>query len=239
MQPVTPQGEEVMNTSKNAGSGFRVALAVVVTLAVSPFALAQRPVIPTVATPENAAAVLPSAMATEKPATEMQELDEVIVTGGRLYDRIVKAEDEFFELYNDLNEDDDFDTNCASVPIDQDSRVEQRFCMPSFFADAKAEQVRLSQYCLSLQEKDEDGVVTSNGACYEPPSAEQMFFHRRTEYVSNMLKVINSSPSLRKMYNQVEALHRERAQYENRYEQLRSEKLADQAEKNKDRPRVR
>jgi hypothetical protein len=178
-------------------------------------------------------------MTTEKPADQLDELDEVVVTGGRLYERIVTAEDKFFTLYNELNDDDDFDTNCANVPIDQDSRVEQRFCMPSFFADAKAEQVRLSQYCLSLQEKDEDGNVTSNGACYEPPSAEQLFFHRRADYVTNVVKVINSNEGLRKMYQEVEALHRERAQYENRYEQLKAAKVKEQAENNKNRPKVR
>jgi hypothetical protein len=156
-----------------------------------------------------------------------------------LYDRIVKAEDRFFKLYNELNEDDDFDTNCANVPIDQDSRLEQRFCMPSFFADAKAEQVRLSQYCLSLIEKDEDGNVMSEGPCYEPPSAEQLFFHRRTDYVTNMLKVINSDPDLKKIAEEVEGLHRERAQYENRYEQLRAIKVSEQGERNRNRPRVR
>jgi len=213
-------------------------LVVVLALAVSPLAQAQRPVIPVADVPDNLL-IVPTGAATEKPAEELQELDEVIVTGGRLYDRIVKAEDRFFKLYNELNEDDDFDTNCASVPIDQDSRIEQRFCMPSFFADAKAEQVRLSQYCLSLQEKDEDGNVTSNGVCYEPPSAEQLFFHRRDDYVNNMLTVINGDPDLKKLASEVEALHRERAQYENRFEELRAQQLKDQAEKNRNRPRVR
>jgi hypothetical protein len=230
-----------MKQTSKAGSGIWLAVATTVALLASPWALAQRPVIPLADAPPAAAAApaIPPAMATERPAEELQELDEVVVTGGRLYDRIVKAEDKFFKLYNELNDDDDFDTNCANVPIDSDSRVEQRFCMPSFFADAKAEQVRLSQYCLSLQEKDEDGNVTSNGACYEPPSAEQLFFHRRNDYVNNMLKVIKSDPDLLKMYQEVEALHRERAAYEHRYDQLRAEKLAEQAEKNKNRPRVR
>jgi hypothetical protein len=215
-----------------------VALATGFALLASPWVLAQRPVIPVAENPVADPIAVP-AMNTEKPAAELDELDEVVVTGGRLYDRIVKAEDRFFKLYNELNDDDDFDTNCANVPIDQDSRVEQRFCMPSFFADAKAEQVRLSQYCLSLQQKDEDGNVTSTGPCYEPPSAEQLFFHRREDYVNNVMKVIKSDPDLIKMYEEVESLHRERAQYENRYEQLKAAKLKDQADKNRDRPRVR
>lgn len=214
-------------------------LAAVFALAMPGWAAAQRPVIPVAETPTAAAAVLPPAAATERPAEELEELDEVIVTGGRLYDRIVKAEDRFFKLYNELNEEDDFDTNCANVPIDQDSRLEQRFCMPSFFADAKAEQVRLSQYCLSLIAKDEEGNVTAQGPCYEPPSADQLFFHRREDYVNNMLKVINSDPELKQIAAEVEALHRERAQYENRFEQLRAIKVSEQGERNRNRTRVR
>lgn len=224
---------------KHAGSGIWLTLATAAALSATPLALAQRPVVPVVETAAAETLVVPASLATEKPADQLQELDEVVVTGGRLYDRIVKAEDRFFKLYNDLNEEDDFDTNCANVPIDRDSRVEQRFCMPSFFADAKAEQVRLSQYCLSLQEKDEDGNVTSQGPCYEPPSAEQIFFHRRDDYVNNVLKVSRDSKQLSELLKEVEMLHRERAQYEHRYDELRAAKLSEQAEKNRDRPRVR
>jgi hypothetical protein len=227
-----------MKTSKYAGSASRMVLAAAIALGTSPWALAQRPVIPVAETPA-VAPVVPPAMATEKPAEQIDELEEVVVIGGRLYDRIVKAEDKLFKLYNELNEEDDFDTNCANVPIDRDSRLEQRFCMPAFFADAKAEQVRLSQYCLSLQEKDEEGVVTANGVCYEPPSAELLFFHRRNDYVDNMLKVINSDPDLAKLAQEVEALHRERAQHENRYEQLRAIKVSERGESNRNRPSVR
>ncbi len=225
-----------MNKTKNGV--LRHWLVVAAALTAAPLAMAQRPTIPVAEVP-TVPLVVPAELATEKPAEELQELEEVIVVGGRLYDRIVKAEDRFFKRYNELNEEDDYDTNCASVPIDQDSRIEQRFCMPSFFADAKAEQVRLSQYCLSLQEKDEDGNVTGNGVCYEPPSAEQLFFHRRDEYVENMLKVVKNDPELTKMFQEVEALHRERVQYEHRFDELRAAQRAEQAEKNKNRPRVR
>jgi hypothetical protein len=224
---------------KYAGLAGWTPLAAALALVVPGWAAAQRPVIPVAEAPSPSAAIVAPALATEKPAAELEELDEVIVTGGRLYDRIVKAEDRFFKLYNELNEEDDFDTNCANVIIDADSRIEQRFCMPSFFADAKAEQVRLSQYCLSLIAKDEEGNVTAQGPCYEPPSADQLFFHRREDYVANMLKVINSDPDLKKIAEEVEGLHRERAQYENRYEQLRAIKVSEQGERNRNRPRVR
>jgi hypothetical protein len=225
--------------NKYTGSALWAPLAAAFALAAPNWAAAQRPTVPVAPAPPASLALVAPAAATEKPAQELQELDEVVVTGGRLYDRIVKAEDKFFKLYNELNEDDDFDTNCANVIIDSDSRIEQRFCMPSFFADAKAEQVRLSQYCLSLQQTDEESGTITGGACYEPPSAETLFFHRRSDYVTNMLKVINSDPDLKKIAEEVEGLHRERAQYENRYEQLRAIKVSEQGERNRNRPAVR
>ena len=66
-----------------------------------------------------------------------------------------------------------------------------------------------------------------------------MFFHRRNDYVNNMLKVINSSKELRQIYNEVEALHRERAQYENRYEELKALKVSEEGNKPKNRTSTR
>ncbi len=217
-------------------SGFRSAWLVfagVCALTVSPWAAAQRPTIPVAETPDPAA--LP-----ENPAVEqLDDLDEVLVQGGRLYDRIVRAEDKFFKLYNELNKDDDYDTNCAFVPIDSDTRIEQRFCMPAFFADAKAEQVRLSQYCLSLIDKDEDGNVTGQGPCYEPPSAEQLFFARREEYVSTVLKVIKSDPRLEELYTDVESLHKERMQLSHRFDDLKAQQVSSGGQKNRARSTTR
>jgi hypothetical protein len=189
--------------------------------------------------PSAAVATPPAATPSAAPpaAQQIDELEEV--NGGRLYDRIVRAEDRFFKLYNELNKDDDFDTNCANVPIGDDSRVEQRFCMPSFFADAKAEQVRLSQYCLSLTSRNEDGDITAQGTCYEPPSAEVIFFARKDAYVNNVLKVIGADPRLKQMADEVESLHREREKLSHRYDDLKAQQVSAAGDKNKYRPTVR
>lgn len=220
-----------MRERKHKGMAGWQVLAGICALAVAPWAAAQRPVIPV-------AAVAPAPEVPKEVAEELDELSEVVVTGERLYDRIVKAEDNFFALYNELNSEDDFDTNCASVPVEQDSRIEQRFCMPAFFADAKAEQVRLSQYCLSLRDNDEDGNLRSQGPCYEPPSAEQLFFARREEYVKQVLATINSNSSLKRMYAEVEMLHRERAMLSKRYDDIKAQRVSDQGEKNRNRTTV-
>jgi hypothetical protein len=232
-----------MDQDSRKGLGRTWLPLVALTLLAPSWALAQRPTIPVAEAPTPAdAAALPVAAATEKPAEELEELDEVVVVGGRLYERIVRAEDKFFKAYNALNKEDDFDTNCANVITDADSRIESRFCMPAFFADAKAEQARLGEYCRSLrqEETDADGNVNvSQGVCYEPPSAEILFSHRRDEYIDNMLKVVNDDPDLRKMAQDVENLHRERAAYEHRFDELRAQQVADRAGRSRNRTTVR
>jgi hypothetical protein len=197
------------------------------TLATAPWAMAQQTA--------PAAAQAAAGQATAPP----DDIDEVVVQGGRLYDRIVSAEDRFFKLYNELNKEDDFDTNCAFLPIDSESRMEQRFCMPSFFADATAERIRLDQYCKSLIEKDEDGNVLSEGACYSPPTAEQIFFSRREAYVSNVIKVIDSDPRLKKMATELDAMHRERDALSHKYDDIKKKKIATNGEKREYRPTIR
>lgn len=78
----------------------------------------------------------------ETPIEELVELDEVIVRGGRLKDRIIKAEDEFYKLFNQLNTDDRYDTSCPYLNTDPDnpgSRLQFRMCLPGFVADAMAD----------------------------------------------------------------------------------------------------
>lgn len=62
------------------------------------------------------------------------ELDEVWVHGKRLADRIEEAEDDFFALYNALNDDDRFDVTCGLVALQQGSMILKRTCIPGFLA---------------------------------------------------------------------------------------------------------
>lgn len=186
----------------------------------------------------TAAAEQPAAPAAAQ-AEAIEELDEVVVKGGRLFDQIVKAEDQFFKLYNELNTNDDFDTNCAFMNLDVDSRIEQRVCMPAFFADAKAEQIRFNVLCAEQTARDEEGQILSRGTCYEPPSAELIFFGRREAYVNNVLKVIGSDPRLQQIYQEVESLHAERESLSRKYDDLKAQEMAARAAKPRTRPTVR
>src|SRR5690606_11294923 len=69
------------------------------------------------------------------------ELEEVLVHGKRLQERIVEAEDEFYKLFNQVNKDDDYDTNCAllNLSADSGSRLNSRLCLPVFVAEAIAD----------------------------------------------------------------------------------------------------
>jgi hypothetical protein len=73
------------------------------------------------------------------------EIDEIVVLGGRtltkLRDESTVAEDRFFELYNDLNEDDRYDIICKHRrPVG--TRIQVRECKPKFVRDAEIKATR-------------------------------------------------------------------------------------------------
>ncbi|MFO7325762.1 MAG: hypothetical protein DIU62_008610 [Pseudomonadota bacterium] len=79
----------------------------------------------------------------------LQELDEILVHGKRLRDRIVEAENEFYKLYNQINKDNDYDMNCTLLNLSADtgSRLNQRVCLPVFAAEAIAEYTVFRAQC--------------------------------------------------------------------------------------------
>lgn len=82
-------------------------------------------------------------------AEPMMELDEILVHGKRLQERIIEAEDEFYKLFNQINKDDDYDTNCAMLNLSADSgsRLNSRLCMPVFVANAIADYTVFRRQC--------------------------------------------------------------------------------------------
>jgi hypothetical protein len=100
-------------------------------------AMAAEPALPTAP-----AAATPVVASTESASGSLQELEEIVVQGKRLVERIHDAEDDFFRLYNELNKDDDYDMGCAMLNLDvynPGSRLLTRVCMPGFFANAVAD----------------------------------------------------------------------------------------------------
>jgi hypothetical protein len=88
-----------------------------------------------------------------KPVSEvLDELEEVVVHGRQLKDEIVKAEDKYFALFNEVNKDDRYDTHCVSLQMDRESRLQTRACIPGFVADALADWAPFKARCQPPQE---------------------------------------------------------------------------------------
>jgi len=74
--------------------------------------------------------------------TESEEIDEIVVLGAHsltlLRQEVIVAEDKFFDLYNELNDDDRFDIICENRrPIG--TRIQVRECKARFVRDAEVE----------------------------------------------------------------------------------------------------
>src|SRR5262245_59507884 len=63
--------------------------------------------------------------AAEEP---LEELEQIVVRGESIIKAIADAEDNFYDLYNKLNTDDDYDTSCVYLQLDPTSRMSSRVC---------------------------------------------------------------------------------------------------------------
>lgn len=129
-----------------------------------------------------AAVPAPAAVADE----ELQELEEVEVTGTRLWkmrQQMVELEDQFNELFNELNENDDFDVTCRmEAPLG--TRLKKRNCKVAFMEEAEAEQAQ----------------AFVRGEFAQDP--QLIAFQRQDEFRAASLKVINGDARLRRLIEQ-------------------------------------
>jgi hypothetical protein len=130
------------------------------------------------------AAALPAPVAGADEA--LQELEEVEVTGTRLWkmrQQMVELEDKFNALYNELNENDDFDVTCRmEAPLG--TRLKKRNCKVAFFEEAEAEYAQAAM----------------RGELVMDP--QLVAFQRQDEYRAAALKVINGDARLRRLIEQ-------------------------------------
>jgi len=87
---------------------------------------------------------LPTAVAEEQEGA----IDDIVVTGqkpiGDLRRDLWKAEDEFYSLYNELNEDNDYDVRCRwESPTGV--RKKYQVCRPVFFSEARNRRENLNR----------------------------------------------------------------------------------------------
>lgn len=178
-------------------------------LAVAAMLLFQMP------TPVSAQAADPvTAAPAEQSLTREQvdmELEEVVVEGTSLIQRIDRLRERFFKLYNELNDKDEFNVNCTSIVDGRDSLVTRRACLPSFYVQALDDQLSWAARCQPEPGSDEEGQaeVYQQVACYTPPTAEFVMFARRDEYEKHAWKVISSDPRLLEMEQEGRELNRQ------------------------------
>lgn len=180
----------------------------------------------------RAAAPTPQATAPDAASGELQQLDEILVHGEAVRNRIADAEDQFFQLYNKLNKNDDYDTSCVFVNMDSQSKIKSRVCIPGFFADALADQLYFMMECQAPQSQTEpDGTTTdfSPGACYTPPSPQVVLDKRARDYSNNLMKVINSDPRLKNMAGNLDQLYTELLGIQQKYLRIKASSDASRA----------
>lgn len=132
----------------------------------------------------------PQPAAPVQAAENAEQLDEVVILGKKLYQLrqdVVKAEDKFFEAFNELNKDDDYDIKCEKTTT-AGTRLKSRQCQPVFFSEAEAAEAR--------------AMLTGE---YAPP-AQLVAVERADDYRKKVLEVINKSPKLRKLVRERDAL---------------------------------
>lgn len=129
-------------------NAWTTALVAMLAMAGATQAAAQAAPAPVTTTGATAAApdVAPAAPQVEEV---LEELEEITVHGRRLRDRIIEAEDQFYKLYNQINKDDKYDTNCANVPDPRNpgSAIPSRLCLPVFVAEAVADYTAWRMRC--------------------------------------------------------------------------------------------
>ncbi len=125
-------------------------------------------------------------------AGEADELDEVTVEGSsfaRMRMDMVALEKRFYALYNQLNQNDDFDVNCNSeAPLG--SHIQRRVCRVVYYEKAQAE------YAQALM------------LGYGAPPPEVVELERRNDYRASVLKVLNSDQRLLRLVREREALEK-------------------------------
>ncbi len=119
-------------------------------------------------------------------------LDEAVVKGTRLWklrQDMVKTEEQFYKLFNELNKEDDYDVHCQmEAPLG--TRLKKRVCRIAFYEDAEAE---AAQALLSGQMVIDPNLV---------------MLERQPEYTKHTLAIINSDQRLLKLVRQREELEK-------------------------------
>jgi len=141
------------------------------------------------------AAMAPALAADPPPAAApggppLEELDEVLVLGTQLWklrQNMIRTEDRFYALYNELNKNHDFDVHCH-IEAPTGRIIKDRVCRVAYVENA--------------QEVEVKGFLDGHSA----PPADMVGQARQADFEKNFLQVVNSDPRLRKLVREREAL---------------------------------
>lgn len=200
------------------------------------------------ASAEGAAPEATSAMAAAAVAS-VPELDEIRVHGKRLVDRIEEAEDDFFRLYNALNEDDRFDVTCGLAALHAGSMIMQRTCIPGFLAARLLSSPGKPAFsllyspdsCGSYAPSDSSMPVYADGCSpnagsnvlsmerylrtsfyFEPAPVTLEALHYRDQYAATVLAVIQGDARLQEKAAHLARLYAELESTQQQYRALRA-----------------
>ena len=153
------------------------------------------------------------------PTTDV--IDEIVVRGARLRDlraAIVAAQDRFYARYNDVNQADEFDIDCAE-DIHTGQRIPQRRCFTKVQREAMAQNGRevvemfqhqaMSVLAVPGLLASEPG-PTGMTAAGRPPNTDPqvVWLARYAEYRQNMLYLLKAHPDLERMARDAEKAQR-------------------------------
>src|SRR5690349_2761207 len=71
-----------------------------------------------------------TAVAPATQASPDEDLGQIVVRGENIIKAINDAEDNFYDLFNKVNKDDDYDTRCVYLELNPTSRSASRVCIP-------------------------------------------------------------------------------------------------------------
>lgn len=131
----------------------------------------------------------------------MEELDRVDVYGtrtdlSRMRQAVIDAEDRFYEKYNDINSNDEFDVRCR-VEARTGTRLTTRTCRPLYQEDAVQEGAKQA---IELRQKFQSfGGEAHLGSNSPPVPAAIMIMARRQDFEQNMRDVVRAHPELLKL----------------------------------------
>jgi hypothetical protein len=141
--------------------------------------------------------ILAQATAADAPARQDEALDEMVVKGTRseldqLRNEMVLVEDRFYERYNELNPNHDFDTHCH-MEARVGTNTKRRYCRAVY--QERAQQKEGQEYAEALKNMNQEPPQP-----WVPPTTPTIMIEaRRKDYQNNIRNVVKKNPELVEM----------------------------------------